>query len=147
MTRMTLSLIALATLVGSCPTLRAAPDFAAEMEAVERARFQTWVNSDVAGMQAVMADDALYCHSSGVCQSKKEFIADIQAKKIAYKKLDLLSMTPKALGKDAALINGTVDLVAASPGNEVKFKGIYTAVYVKRHGHWQLLSWQSTTVR
>jgi uncharacterized protein (TIGR02246 family) len=117
------------------------------MEAVERARFQTWVKGDTAAMQAVMADDVLYCHSSGQCQNKKEFIADIESKKIVYKGMHLVSMTPKALGKDAVLINGKVDIVAAAPGREVKFSGIYTSVYVKRGGQWQLLSWQSTTVR
>jgi hypothetical protein len=98
-------------------------------------------------MQTVMADDALYCHSSGRCQTKKELIADIASKKIVYKALHLVSMTPKAHGNDAVLINGKADVVAASPGGEVKFSAIYTSVYVKRSGQWQLLSWQSTNLR
>ena len=97
-------------------------------------------------MQAVLADDVVYCHSNGQCQNKKEFIADIESKQRIYRKLDLISMTPKALGKDAVLINGKVDIVAESPRGVVQFKGIYTSVYVKRSGHWQLLSWQSTTL-
>jgi hypothetical protein len=28
----------------------------------------------------------------------------------------------------------------------VKFSSIYTSVYVKRDGRWQLISWQSTTL-
>jgi uncharacterized protein (TIGR02246 family) len=145
MTRIALPLVAFALLAS--PTLFAASNLDTEMEAVERARFQTWVKGDVAAMQEVMADDALYCHSSGQCQTKKEFIADIEAKKLVYKKLDLASMKAKALGRDAVLINGKVDVVAAAPGREVKFSGIYTSVYVKRNGRWQLLSWQSTNLR
>jgi hypothetical protein len=144
MTRFAAPLVALAMLAGS---VHAAPNLATEMEGVERARFQTWTKGDTGAMQAVIADDALYCHSSGQCQTKKEFIADIAAKKLVYKKLDLLSMTAKPLGSDAVLINGKVNLVAASPGGEVKFQAIYTDVYVKRSGRWQLLTWQSTTVR
>ncbi len=144
MTRLALPLVALAMLIG--PMAHAAPNLSTQIEAVERARFQTWVKGDIAAMQAVLADDVLYCHSSGQCQSKAEFIADIQSKNRVYKKMDLLAMTAKALGPDAVLINGKVDVGAESPGKVVAFKGIYTAVYVKRSGHWQLISWQSTTL-
>jgi uncharacterized protein (TIGR02246 family) len=144
MTRIALPLVALALLVA--PTAFAASNLATEMEAVERARFQTWVKGDIAGMQAVLADDVLYCHSNGQCQTKKEFIADIESKQRIYKTMHLVSMTPKALGNDAVVINGKVDVVAESPGREVKFSGIYTSVYVKRSGRWQLISWQSTTL-
>ena len=144
MTRLALPLVALALLVG--PTTYAASSFSKEMEAVERARFETWVKGNISEMQIVLADDVLYCHSSGQCQSKAEFIADIQSKNRVYKKMDLLAMTAKALGSDAVLINGKVDVGAESPGKVVAFKGIYTAVYVKRSGHWQLISWQSTTL-
>ena len=143
MTRLTLPLVALALL--SSPTIVAA-NAATEVEAVERAPFQTWVKGDIAAMQAVMADDVLYCHSNGQCQTKKEFIAEIESKQRVYKKMDLISMTAKALGSYAVLINGTVDVIAEAPGKVAQFKGIYTSVYVRRDGRWQLLSWQSTTL-
>jgi uncharacterized protein (TIGR02246 family) len=144
MTRIALPLVALSLL--AIPTTYAASNLATEMEAVERARFQAWVKGDIAAIQAVMADDVLYCHSNGQCQTKKEFIADIESKQRIYKTMHLVSMTPKALGKDGVVINGKVDVVAESPGREVKFSGIYTSVYVKRDGRWQLISWQSTTL-
>ena len=144
MTRIALPLIALALLLS--PTVFAASKAATDAEAVERARFQTWVKSDVAGMKAVMADDVLYCHSSGQCQNKQEFIADIESKQRVYKKMDVVSMTAKALGSYAVLINGVIDVVAESPGRTVQFKGIYTSVYVRRNKQWQLISWQSTTI-
>jgi len=144
MTRFVVPLVALALLVG--PTVHAASNLTTEMEAVERARFEAWVKGDVAAIQAVMADDVLYCHSNTQCQTKKEFIADIESKRRVYKTMHLISMTPKALGSDGVVINGKLDVVAESPGKQVKFTGIYTSVYVKRSGRWQLVSWQSTTV-
>ncbi|MEJ0036797.1 MAG: nuclear transport factor 2 family protein [Gammaproteobacteria bacterium] len=144
MTRIALPLVTLALLMGS--TTLFAANAATEVEAVERARFQTWLKGDVAAMRAVMADDALYCHASGQCQTKEEFIADIESKQRVYKKMDLISMKAKALGSYAVLINGTIDVVAEAPGRVAQFKGIYTSVYVRRKGHWQLISWQSTTL-
>jgi uncharacterized protein (TIGR02246 family) len=145
MTRIALPLVALALLLS--PTIHAASKSATEVEAIERARFQTWVKGDTAAMKAIMADDAVYCHSSGKCQTKQEFIADIESKQTAYKKMDLVSMNAKALGSYAVLINGTVDVVAESPRGQVEFKAVYTSVYVRRKEHWQLVSWQSTTLR
>ena len=144
MTRIALPLVALALLAST--TALAASKAAADAEAVERARFQTWVKGDVAAISKVMADDALYCHSSGQCQTKKEFIADIESKQRVYKKMDVVSMNAKPLGSYAVLINGVIDVVAEAPGRVVQFKGIYTSVYVRRDGHWQLISWQSTTL-
>ena len=145
MIRIALPFVALALLLS--PTIQAASKAATDVEAVERARFQTWVKGDTAAMKAVMADDALYCHSSGKCQTKQEFIADIESKEIAYKKMDLVSMTAKPLGSYAVLINGKVDVVAESPRGQVQFQAIYTSVYVRRNKQWQLVSWQSTTLR
>ena len=144
MTRIALPLVALVMLVA--PTVYAAVGAAPEVEAVERARFQTWVKGDVAAIQAVMADDVLYCHSSGQCQNKEEFIKDIESKQRVYKKMDVVSMKVKALGSYAVLVNGVIHVEAESPGKTVQFKGIYTSVYVRRDKRWQLISWQSTTL-
>jgi uncharacterized protein (TIGR02246 family) len=144
MTRIALPLIALACLLS--PTVFAASRAAQEAEAIERARFQTWVKGDVEAMKQVMAEDVLYCHSSGQCQTRQEFIADIESKQRVYKKMDVVSLNVKPLGSYAVLINGVIDVVAESPGKTVQFKGIYTSVYVRRDKHWQLISWQSTTL-
>jgi len=141
--------VALALLTG-CQTMRANSNLSTadlgEVEAVERARFQTWLRGDPTAMNAVLADDALYCHSNGQCQTKQALVAEVAAKQRVYKKMDLIAMKPKALGPAAVMINGTVDVVAEAPGKVVQFKGVYTSVYVKRDGRWQLLSWQSTTL-
>ena len=144
MIRIARPLVALALLVS--PVVFAGSKAATDVEAVERARFQTWVEGDVAAIRKVMADDVLYCHSSGQCQTKQEFIADIESKQRVYKKMDVVSMNARALGSYAVLINGVINVVAESPGKVVQFKGIYSSVYVRRDGHWQLLSWQSTTL-
>jgi uncharacterized protein (TIGR02246 family) len=146
MTRLVPSLALLASaLLAGCQTMGAAPNLT-EVEAVERARFQTWVRGDAAAMQVVMADDVLYCHSNGECQTRNEFVTEIASKKRVYKKMDSIAMKPKALGSGAVMINGTVDVVAELQGRVVQFRAIYTSVYVKRDGGWRLLSWQSTTL-
>jgi hypothetical protein len=141
MTRFTASLFFIALLAG-CQT-RSAPPNLGEVEAVERARFQTFVKADTAAMQAVLGDDLLYCHSTGKCQTKRELIAAFASKDTVYRKLNLVDMKPRAIGS-AVLINGKVEITAEQSGQSVSFQGIYSDVYVKRDGRWQLVSWQST---
>ena len=141
MTRSTVSLFLLSLLAG-CQTMSAPPNLG-EVEAVERARFQTFTRADTAAMQAVLGDDLLYCHSTGKCQTKPELIAAFASKDLVYRKLTLIDMKPRAIG-GAALVNGKVEITAEQSGQPVTFQGIYTDVYVKRDGRWQLVSWQST---
>jgi hypothetical protein len=130
------------TLLAGCQTPSVAPD-PAEMEAVERARFAAWVKGDAAQLRPLLADDLLYCHSSGICENKEQIVASISSKQTVYRKMEILSFKPRALG-DGVLINGKVDVVVDIAGKPTPFQAIYTDAYVKRDGRWQLVSWQST---
>jgi hypothetical protein len=128
--------------LAGCQTMTAAPDLA-EVETVERARFQAWIKGDAAAMRPILGDDLLYCHSSGQCQNKEEIVASILSNESDYQKMDVLELKPRAVG-GAVLINGKLDVVVTDAGGVKQFKAIYTDIYVKRDGRWQLVSWQST---
>jgi hypothetical protein len=130
-------------LLAGCQTMATpAPDLA-EVETVERARFQAWISADTAAMRPMLADDLLYCHSSGQCESKEEIIAAIGSKQTIYRKMDVVSLKPRAVG-GAVLINGKLDITVEAGGTVIPFQAIYTDAYVKRDGRWQMVSWQST---
>jgi hypothetical protein len=141
MTRLGISCFAL-TLLAGCQTMTAAPDLA-EVEAVERARFEAWMKADTAAMGPMLADDLLYCHSSGQCENKEQIVASIGSRQTIYRKMDVISLKPRAVG-GAVLINGKLDIAVEDKGRPIQFQAIYTDVYVKRDGAWQLVSWQST---
>ena len=146
MTRVALSICALAsTLLAGSLTLAASPD-ASEIESVERARFQAWIKGDAAAIDPMLADDLLYCHASGVCQTKKEIMDSIRSKETEYKQMNVISFKPRALGPDGVLINGKVHVIVIDKGKELNFQAVYTDAYVKRGGKWQLVSWQSTRI-
>jgi uncharacterized protein (TIGR02246 family) len=150
MTRVALPLALLASaLLASCQTMQTSSDSSAaanlsQIESVERTRFQAWIKGDAAAMDPMLSDDLLYCHSSGVCQNKKEIMASILSKQTEYRKMDIMSFKPRALGPDAVLINGKLNIVVFDKGKELNFQAVYTDAYAKRDGRWQLLSWQST---
>jgi len=141
MTRFAIPLFLL-TLLAGCQTMTAQQSLV-EVEAVERARFQAWIKGDTAAMRPMLADDLLYCHSTGQCQNKEEIVAAIGSRETVYRKMDIVDLKSRAVG-GAVLINGKLDITAESGGTVTRFLGIYTDVYVKRDGRWQMVSWQST---
>jgi ketosteroid isomerase-like protein len=115
-----------------------------EVEAVERARFKAFVAADMKALQAILADDLVYCHSSGQCQNKKEVVAALGSHQTIYHALDVVEMKPRQIAGGVVVINGTVAIRAEMGDKAAEFKAIYTDVYAKRDGRWQLVAWQST---
>jgi hypothetical protein len=114
-----------------------------EVAALEKARFQAQIAMDVPTLRPMLADDLYYCHSSGVCQNKEEFIGFVTSGTNKYLAMDVISMKPRLVG-EAVVVNGKLDIRVVTNGKEQHFQGIYTDVYAKRDGRWQLVTWQST---
>jgi uncharacterized protein DUF4440 len=121
----------------------AAQDPLKEVEALEKARFQAQIALDVPKLRPMLADDLYYCHSSGVCQNKEEFIGFVTSGTNKYVAMDVIYMKPRLVGS-AVVVNGKLDIRVITNGQEQHFQGIYTDVYAKRDGRWQLVTWQST---
>jgi hypothetical protein len=117
-----------------------------EVEALEKARFKAQIALDVPTLRPMLADDLYYCHSTGVCQNKEEFIDFVTSGTNKYVAMDVIDMRPR-LVDGAVVVNGKLDIRVISNGKEQHFQGIYTDVYAKRDGRWQLVTWQSTQVR
>jgi hypothetical protein len=116
-----------------------------EVEAAERARFKAWIAADPAAMRPLLGDDLVYCHSTGQCQNKEEIVAAIASRDTIYHAMDIVYMKPRLID-GAVVINGKLNIRAESGGKVTEFQGIYTDVYAKRNGRWQMVSWQSTRV-
>jgi Domain of unknown function (DUF4440) len=121
----------------------ASGDALKEVEALEKARFKAQIALDVPTLRPMLADDLYYCHSSGVCQNKEEFIGFVTSGTNKYVAMDVIDMKPRLVG-GAVVVNGKLDIRVITNGKEQHFQGIYTDVYAKREGRWQLVTWQST---
>ena len=115
-----------------------------EVQAVERARFKAWIAADAATIAPMIGEDVVYCHSTGVCQNKKELIDFVTSGKQRYLAMDIVSIKARDID-GAVVINGKLNMKVDTGGGKVdEFQGIYTDVYAKRKGKWVLVSWQST---
>jgi hypothetical protein len=114
-----------------------------EVEGVERARFKAWVAADAAAVGPMLAEDLVYCHSTGVCQNKAELIDFVSSGKQRYVAMDVVSMEAREVD-GAVVVNGKLNVGVETAGKPDAFQVVYTDVYSKRNGKWVLVSWQST---
>jgi ketosteroid isomerase-like protein len=114
-----------------------------EVIAADDRRFQAMTKQDWAALDASLADDLVYVHSSARVESKKEHIGNLQAGKPTYRGASPRERKVRMKG-DVGIVNGISDMHVENAGKENRFTIRYLAVYAKTGGRWQMTAWQST---
>lgn len=116
--------------------LMAADDGAAQLLAVEDARFKAELAHDAAAFDRVVANDVVYSHMNGRRETKADLMARVE--RIPFSSIVPSERQARVLG-DFGTVRGKI--VRQLP-DRVLTDG-YLAVYVLRDGRWQLLEWAS----
>jgi ketosteroid isomerase-like protein len=116
-----------------------------EVIAADDRRFQAMVKQDWAALDASLADDLVYVHSTARVESKKEHVGNLQAGKPNYRGASPRERKVRMKG-DVGIVNGVSDMHVENAGKEQRFTIRYLAVYAKSAGRWQMTAWQSTKV-
>lgn len=111
----------------------------------ENRRFDAMTRSDTAALRGLLHDDLVYIHSNALIENKAQHLTAIAAGRLVYQKMTPENVKVRRYGK-TALTNGTVQVKGLLNGTPFELHLTYTAIYRKKRGHWQLLSWQSTRV-
>jgi ketosteroid isomerase-like protein len=113
---------------------------------VERDRFAAMVSGDLEVLEEILSDDLVYTHSSGISESKTEFLQLLQSGDLRYDSIRPLTLNIR-VKRGWAVVNGTLKIKARAFQQSVQATMAYTAVYERQRGRWRLVSWQSTVVR
>jgi len=113
--------------------------------AADDRRFQAMVKQDWAALDAALADDLVYVHSTARVESKPEHVANLKAGKPNYRGASPRERKVRVRG-DVGIINGVSDMHVENAGKEQRFTIRYLAVYVRQADRWQMTAWQSTKV-
>ena len=97
------SLFALAAAL--LPALALAADAPQAVLAAHDARIAATIKGDVAALGAMMTDDLSYTHSSGVTETKAEFLEGLKSGKYLYRAIDAPKRRVRVHG-DSALVSG-----------------------------------------
>ena len=106
-------------------------------------RFEAMRKGDWAALDAALADDLTYVHSTARLESKAEHIANLRAGKPHYRGIAPRDRKARVRG-DVGIVNGVSDMHVERDGKENRFTVRYLAVYAKSGGDWRMIAWQST---
>lgn len=145
-----LPFLMLAAMSGSLIQGSAAPATSEqEVLQVEQARIRALLAADAAALEPLLADDLVFVHVSGWSQTKKEYVESIRRGELKYEAIEPSAVRARVYG-DAVVLTGRNAIKVRSErrqGQLLETQILFTAVYVKSAGRWQLAVWQSTAAR
>jgi ketosteroid isomerase-like protein len=106
-------------------------------------RFEAMRRGDWAALDATLADDLTYVHSTARLESKTEHIANLRAGKPHYRGIAPRDRKARVHGS-IGVVNGVSEMHVERDGKEQRFTVRYLAVYAKAGEHWRMIAWQST---
>src|SRR5258708_82730 len=110
---------------------------------LDRKRMQAMAAKDVVTLEAVLADDLVYTHSSARLDTKQSLIGAMVSGAALYTGVEPSGGKAQDLGAPVVL-TGVAEIKVVSNGTANAFGVRFTDVYARRDGRWQMVTWQST---
>ena len=110
---------------------------------LDRKRMQAMATKDYAALDALIADDLIYTHSSARLDTKQSLIANMKSGSTVYSSVEPSDVKAQDLG-DAVVLTGVARIKVNSGGKAMEFGVRFMDAYAKRNGRWQMVAWQST---
>ena len=114
--------------------------------ATEQQRFASMVSRDTVALRPLLADDLLYTHSNALQETKAAHLSAIATGRLVYASMLRETAQVRRYGR-IALTNGIVRVTGVVNGTSFDVRLLYTAVYRRVRGQWQLVNWQSTRLQ
>lgn len=106
-------------------------------------RMTAMAAKDVATLEAVLAGDLIYTHSSARIDTKRSLIDAMVKGTTVYTGVEPSDVKAQDLG-DTVVLTGIAQIKVVSNGTPNAFGVRFTDVYTRRNGRWQMVTWQST---
>jgi len=108
-------------------------------------RFEAMRKEDWNALDAALADDLTYVHSTARLESKAEHVGNLKAGKPHYRGIAPRDRKARVNG-DVGIVTGVSEMHVENAGKEQRFTIRYLAVYAKKAEGWRMIAWQSTRV-
>ena len=99
--------------------------------------------NDIATVSSFLADDLVYTHSTGIVESKQEYLAKLKSGDQKYAGIELINPKIRTYG-DAAVLNTQTRMTGATKGVPFDNTLFLMQVWVKQGGSWKLAAHQTT---
>ena len=115
---------------------------AKEILALEDKRFAA-MTGDLAALEALLHDDLLYTHSSGLTDTKASWLASMRSGKTKYKSGAWSERKVRFAG-DTAFVTGRAQIEAEVNGAPRTLRLVFLNAWTKTPKGWKFIAWQST---
>jgi ketosteroid isomerase-like protein len=106
-------------------------------------RRQAMLEADLDSLNRLLADDLTWTHSSGVTESKAEFLSAIKVGTVVYSQLDIEQDQIRRAG-DVFVHNGILRGSASREGKAKDLNAKFLSVWKEADGKFEMMAWQST---
>jgi ketosteroid isomerase-like protein len=117
-----------------------------ELRAAEKAWVSALQNKDLKALDQLLADDLVYTHSTGIVESKAQYIAMQKSGTQVYKAVDYEDMKIRRYG-DAGVVTAKVRMRGSTKGTPFDNQLQILHVWAKKDGRWQLVAHQTTRLQ
>ena len=111
--------------------------------ALDAQRMTAMSQGDVGTLNALIADELVYTHSSARLDTKNSLIENMQSGKTVYTAVVPSDVQAQDYG-DTVVLTGNARISVNSGGNSMNFGVRFTDIWVNKGGNWQMVVWQST---
>jgi ketosteroid isomerase-like protein len=113
--------------------------------AADQARRAAMAAGDLDALAALLADDCLYVHSSGMVDTKQSYLAKLADGAIRYSSVEAVEVRLIELGS-AVVVSHRMQAEAVVGGEPRSLRGQAAAIWASADNGPQLVYFQSTTV-
>ena len=113
-----------------------------EILGLEDKRFGAMIARDLKGLEAMIHEELLYTHSSGVTDTKASWLDSMKSGKTKYKSVNCSERKVRILG-EVALITGRAAIEAEINGQPRQLKLLFLNAWAKTPQGWKFVAWQS----
>ncbi len=106
-------------------------------------RFEAMRRGDWDALDAALAEDLTYVHSTARLESKAEHVANLRSGRPHYRGIAPRERRARVHG-GVGVVNGVSEMHVERDGKEQRFTVRYLAVYAKAGEYWRMIAWQST---
>jgi hypothetical protein len=114
-----------------------------EVLAAEEHRYQAMLDADLAALDRLCADALSYAHSSGVRDTKDEYLTKVRTGYYVYRRIDHPVERVEVVG-DTAIVVGRMTADLDVDGVPKTIDNLALAVWTRASGSWQLLAYAPT---
>jgi ketosteroid isomerase-like protein len=113
---------------------------------LDRIRRDAMTKADVATLGELFADDMVWIHATARVDTKAGLLEAIGSGSTKYLSIDVTDETVRDFG-DVVLVGGIAAMSAEIKGETRELRNRFTIVWARRGVSWQVVNWQSTSVR